>query len=78
METNGNGKKVRRTGQVRNYFKCNLSEAVGVFVITVGMACIVGHMLGIEPLYSWNGPVGMALNTAACFIAVGLALMFKK
>lgn len=75
MATEYHGKE---TGQVRNYFKCSLNEAVGVFVITVGSACIVGHMLGIEPLYKWDGPIGMAINTAACFVAIGLALMFKK
>lgn len=75
METERHGKKTR---QVRNYFKCSLAEAAGVFVVAVAGACIIGHALNIEPLTKWGGPVGMALSTAACFIAVGLALIFKK
>ena len=47
----------------------------GIYLIAVASMTVFGYVLEKPVLRDWNGVVGMALNTATCFIAVGLCLL---
>lgn len=50
-----------------------VNELAGWFLITTGLSCLVGYIIGIpEMAGAWGKHVGMAINTAACFVVIGI------
>ena len=43
----------------------------GVSIISIASLAIIGMIMGTEGLYLWHGNVGMAMNTAVCFVITG-------
>lgn len=57
-----------------NTVKSFIVQFIGLVLIANGILVLIGYMLGIEKLITWNAPIGMAASTAMSFIGVGIAL----
>lgn len=49
---------------------------VGVSVVCIALLSILGYVFGQQRFYSWNGGIGMAVNTAVEFVLVGLGFIW--
>lgn len=48
----------------------------GIAILTVAAVSLIGHAAHDSGYYQWWGdPVGMATNTALCFLVTGCALV---
>ncbi len=51
-------------------------RVAGVYAIIIGAAALLGHLIGIEALYTYSGAkqYGMALNSSALFVLLGYGM----
>jgi len=47
----------------------------GVYLVAVASVTMLGYLLDAPGLTNWNAGVGMATNTATCFIITGVCLI---
>jgi len=47
----------------------------GVIIATIALQAVAGYIFANEPLYTWAGSIGMALNTAIEFVFCGLGFI---
>ena len=47
----------------------------GLLVLSIGSYALLGYIAKREEYYRWAQDVGMALNTAIAFVAVGIGLL---
>lgn len=56
-----------------NTIKSFIVQFIGLALMGNGLLVLIGYMLGIQKLITWNAPIGMAASTACSFIGVGVA-----
>jgi len=49
-------------------------QLLGLAGVGIGLLTMCGYMVGNPTLYTWDGSIGMALNTAVVLTLYGLAI----
>lgn len=52
----------------------NVSFSLGLTVFSIGLSTVLGYVLGIVGMYTWNFGIGMALNTGVALTLAGAAI----
>ena len=61
-----------------NAYKRLAHGAIGLFAMTIGALALLGHIVDLRWMYAWEeGQVGMAVNTAAALMMLGLGSMMQ-
>jgi len=58
----------------RSKITYQLIQLLGLFGVGIGLLTMCGYMVGNPTLYTWEGSIGMALNTAVVVTLYGFAI----